>query len=136
MHEILFWAHAAHDIGVEVLFLTGRSSKLPDGTPSGFERSSYDELQRAGLSWVKENDIHVKPTVDTNTLAFKIDRLRAWRDEAYVGWFLTEGSRHVAGIEKDDPSTPCVHLPCSLDDNEAASRYSVPAHVPRLLPVI
>jgi hypothetical protein len=128
MPETLFWAQEAARVGAEVVFLTGRSAKLPDGSPSGFEQASVDQLVKAGLSWVTLADVIVKPTVDTDTVEFKIQHLQRLREDAYIGWFLTEGSRHVAAVEQWDPRTNCVLLENSFDRD----RDQVPAHVPTL----
>ncbi len=128
MQDVLFWAQEAQRAGVRCVFLTGRSEKLPDGTASGFADASVAQLRAAGLDFVSHDDVHLKPDVGTNTLDFKVQMLKAFREHAYVGAFVTEGSRHVAGIERDDPSTPCVLLPCGQDDDAV----HVPSHVPRL----
>ena len=115
--SVVAWVHAAHDVGAEVRFLTGRIEAL--------RRPSLDALHRIGLP-VPAEALTCKPGLGTRTAPWKAEVLIEWSGQAPLGWFLTEGRRDTAWIQRTVPTVPCVLLDCSFEDPTHAVAAGTP----------
>jgi len=121
--ETLRWAVAARDAGADIRFLTGRIERL--------RGPSMKQLHEAGLH-VPDDALACKPDLSHRTADFKAGVLERWSQESFVGWFLTEGRRDVAHMQRALPQVPCVLLDCSFDDDRPAEIAEDTPTLPRV----
>lgn len=117
-------AKEAKAAGAEVIFLTGRIDALHDAT--------VDELRRMGLE-LSPDQVVCKPDVSVRTSPFKVETLYAWMAEGYhLSWFITEGVRDAAHLQRELPGVPVVLLASPLEREASLLRGDTPVLQPAI----
>jgi hypothetical protein len=112
-------AHAARAAGAEVLYLTGRIE--------AYRAYTRAELARLGLPQVDDAHLVLKPQVGLPTPAYKqaeLERLRLAGE--HLAWFLTEGRRDLAHLQRHLPGVPTVLLESALERGGEPLRADTP----------
>lgn len=115
--DIVRWAVAARERGLDVRYLTGRVAYL--------QAASHEALRRIGLE-PAPGALACKPDLSFRTGPWKCDVLATWRREARIGWFVTEGRRDLACLQAVVPDLPRVLLDCSFESPDIALDPATP----------
>lgn len=115
---VVRWAVAARERGLDVRYLTGRIVDL--------QAASREQLRRIGLE-PAPRALACKPDLSFRTGPWKCEVLAAWRREAPIGWFVTEGRRDLACVEATLPDVPRVLLDCSFEPPDITLDAATPS---------
>ena len=114
MESMVQLARQASAAGAQVVFLTGRLQSL--------EKDTIAQLKRFGLD-ANASLVMSKPSLDTRTAAYKAEVLARWQSEGFgIGFFVTEGRRDTAAIQKALPNVATVLLDSSMGGSEPVSQ--------------
>jgi phosphoglycolate phosphatase-like HAD superfamily hydrolase len=106
--ETIRLARRAKRAGAEVFYLTGRVEQL--------RRTTLTELRRFGLPDVDDQHLLCKSAERRATPPYKASMLRGLlRAGQHVAWFISEGRRDIAHLQRTVPAVPCVRYDFPLD---------------------
>ncbi|MEW5850891.1 MAG: HAD family acid phosphatase [Myxococcota bacterium] len=121
-------AHAAKSAGAEIVYLTGRVTALHE--------ASLAQLVRAGLPDGDADNLYCKPGLGMRTAPFKEQMMEAWQQQGiHIAFFVTEGRRDIAHLQKEAPTVPCVLLDDPLERGGTELHADTPV-LPHASPVV
>jgi hypothetical protein len=105
--SMIRWVWRAREAGAEIVFLTGRLRR--------YRRATLDQLERAGLRFVRAGDVRHKPRLSLRTTDFKARALAEILRDGFLGWYVTESRREIGFLQAALPGAPLVLLGSRLE---------------------